>query len=81
MKKWQQYLIVLISVIIVIVISYFFVQGGKDFFEQKIVFPILKVYSEPCGKNIEQAKLDCDGFAYTVIKNDKKINYCWGECK
>jgi len=81
MKKWQQYLIVLISAIVVIAGTYFFVPSAKSFYEQSLVYPVLKVYSEKCGQTIEQAQQKCDGYAFTVIKKDKKTHYCWGECK
>jgi len=75
-------LVLLLIWIVFTGVSFLF-EGGKDFWKQKIVVPVLKPFSEPCGESIPMMKkeeCECEG-TLLVEKGVGLTNYyCYGKC-
>ena len=57
-------------------------DGGKEFWNDAVVVPVMKPFSEPCGSSDHYYKqeCDCDGTMLRKTTIGPTEYYCYGEC-
>ena len=83
MKTWHKILLSIIIVIFILFLISLITSGGRYFWNQAVVTPILKPFSEPCGYGGTSGyRIDCscDGTLIKDIKIGATSYHCLGQC-
>ena len=80
---WKRALLGLLCLLVLLIVLSFFTPGGKFFWNQVAITPVLKPFSETCGYGGtagHQINCDCDGFLFSDVKIGSTAQFCFGEC-
>jgi hypothetical protein len=83
MKKWHKILLSIIVVLIVLILISLISQSGRFFWNQAVIVPILKPFSEPCGyggTSGMEVNCECDGGLISEIAKGSTSIFCMGSC-
>ena len=83
MKKWHKVLLSIIAVLILLILISIISSGGRYFWNQAVVLPIMKPFSEPCGyggTSGMQVDCRCDGTKISDVAVGSTSIYCTGNC-
>ena len=87
MKKWHKISLSIISILIVLILISLATSGGRFFWKQTVILPILKPFSEPCGyggTSGMEVQCKCDGSLISDVGIGSTNYYCTdtcGDCK
>ena len=73
----------LITILLGLILISVFSSGGRFFWSQRVVIPILKPFSEPCGYGGTsglQVDCGCSGALISEIAEGPTAYYCTGSC-
>lgn len=83
MKKWHKIVLGIFAVIGVLVLLTLVVPGGKMFWSQSVILPVVKPFSEACGyggTSGREVQCACDGSLLVDVKMGSTNYYCTGSC-
>ena len=84
MKKMYKISLSIIAVLVALVIFSIIFPGGKSFWKQTVVLPIVKPFSEPCGyggTSGKEVECVCDGSLFADVRLGSTNYYCTGSCR
>ncbi len=83
MKKWHKISLSIIGVLVALVLFSIFLPGGRSFWNQTVILPIVKTFSEPCGyggTSGMEVQCACDGSLFADVKMGSTNYYCTDSC-
>lgn len=83
MKKWHKISLAVIGVLVLLILISLIAPGGRFFWKQTAVLPLVKPFSEPCGyggTSGMKVQCACDGSLFSDVKMGSTNYYCTGKC-